>query len=44
MTDDGYFFASRLKKNAVIRVIDSFDVTDEPSILSDRMVYIGTTQ
>ncbi|GEL78634.1 IS4 family transposase [Tenuibacillus multivorans] len=44
MTDDGYFFASRLKKNAVIREVASFDVAKDASILSDRMVYIGTTQ
>ena len=44
MTDDGYFFASRLRKNAVIREVAAFDVGTDESILSDRMVYIGTTQ
>ncbi|WP_047151829.1 IS4 family transposase [Aneurinibacillus tyrosinisolvens] len=44
MTDDGYFFVSRLKKNAVIREIHSFSLPKESTVLSDRMVYIGTTQ
>jgi IS4 transposase len=44
MTDDGYFFVSRLKKNAVTREIDTFDSGDEPNILSDKMVWIGTPQ
>lgn len=44
MTDDGYFFVSRLKKNAVTREIDSFDVGEESNILSDKMVWIGTPQ
>jgi len=44
MTDDGYFFASRLKKNAVTREIHSFDFPTGSNVLSDKMVYIGTTQ
>uniref|UniRef100_UPI000489CB6D IS4 family transposase n=1 Tax=Aneurinibacillus terranovensis TaxID=278991 RepID=UPI000489CB6D len=44
MTDDGYFFVSRLKKNAVIHEIHSFSLSKEGTVLSDRMVYIGTTQ
>ena len=27
MTDDGYFFVSRLRKNAVVRVIEHFRIT-----------------
>lgn len=44
MTDDGYFFVSRLKKNAVIREVESFSLLDDCKVLSDKMVYIGTTQ
>jgi IS4 transposase len=44
MTDDGYFFVSRLKKNAVIHEVESFSLPDDSTILSDKMVYIGTTQ
>ncbi|UCZ51803.1 IS4 family transposase [Bacillus shivajii] len=44
MTDDGYFFLSRLRKNAVIRVVDDFILPKESSVLSDQMVLIGTTQ
>lgn len=44
MTDDGYFFVSRLKKNAVIREVDTFSVPEDSTVSSDSMVYIGTTQ
>jgi len=44
MTDDGYFFLSRLRKNAVIRVVDDFKLSEESSVLSDQMVLIGTPQ
>ncbi|NGP46939.1 IS4 family transposase, partial [Bacillaceae bacterium SIJ1] len=44
MTDDGYFFVSRLKKNAVIREVESFSLPNDSPILSDKMVYIGTAQ
>lgn len=44
MTDDGYFFLTRLRKNAVIRVMDDFKLPDESTVLSDQMVLIGTTQ
>ena len=42
MTDDGYFFASRLKKKS--REIQSFDFPPVSNVLPDKMVYIGTTQ
>ena len=29
MTDDGYFFVSRLKKNAVIREVESFSIPED---------------
>lgn len=44
MTDDGYFFVSRLKKNAFIREVESFSLPNDCTVLSDKMVYIGTTQ
>jgi IS4 transposase len=44
MTDDGYFFLSRLRKNAVIREVYDFKLSDDTSVLSDQMVLIGTTQ
>jgi len=44
MTDDGYFFVSRLKKNAIIREVYSFSLPEDCPVLSDKMVYIGTTQ
>lgn len=44
MTDEGYFFLSRLRKNAVIRNVEDFSVPADSSVLSDQMVLIGTTQ
>lgn len=44
MTDDGFFFVLRLKKNAVTRKVESFKVPKDSSILKDERVYIGTTQ
>ncbi|WP_374967048.1 IS4 family transposase [Lysinibacillus sp. RS5] len=44
MTDDGLFFVSRLRKNAVTRVIESFEVPEQSSVLSDEMILIGNTQ
>ena len=44
MTDDGYFFLSRLRKNAVIREVYDFKLPDDTAVLSDQMVLIGTTQ
>ncbi len=44
MTDDGYFFLSRLRKNAVIREVYNFKLPKNSSVLSDQMVLIGTTQ
>ncbi|PKE43702.1 IS4 family transposase [Macrococcoides caseolyticum] len=43
MTDDGYFFVSRLRKNAVHRVIETFEVNENSHIISDQMVVVGTT-
>ena len=44
MTDDGFFFVSRLRKNAVTRVVESFEVSEQSSVLSDEMILIGNTQ
>ena len=44
MTDDGYFFLTRLKKNAVIREVYNFKLPEDTAVLSDQMVLIGTTQ
>ena len=44
MTDDGYFFLSRLRKNAVIREVYDFKLPEDATVLSDQMVLIGTTQ
>ena len=44
MTDDGYFFVTRLRKNAVIRHLEAFELPTDSSVLSDEMVVIGTTQ
>ena len=44
MTDDGYFFLSRLRKNAVIREVYDFKLPEDSAVLSDQMVLIGTTQ
>lgn len=44
MTDNGYLFLSRLRKNAVIREIYDFKLPEDTAVLSDQMVLIGTTQ
>src|SRR5690625_2086407 len=44
MMDDGYFFVSRVKKNAVIREVESFSLPEVSTVLSDKMVYLGTPQ
>jgi IS4 transposase len=42
--DEGIFFASRLKKNAVFRTLETFQMTEGSPIKSDSMVVCGTTQ
>jgi hypothetical protein len=42
--DQGIFFASRLKKNALIHTIESFPVPEDSTIRSDSMVVVGTPQ
>ncbi|ULG71483.1 IS4 family transposase [Macrococcus brunensis] len=43
MTDEGYFFVSRLRSNAVHRVIHDFGAGEQSSVISDEMVVLGTT-
>ena len=43
--DDGIFFASRLKKNSVVRTLaEHFTIPEDSSVTSDEMVVIGSTQ
>lgn len=44
MTDDGYFFVSRLRKNAVVRVVERFELPKDSLVSSDEMMLIGTSQ
>lgn len=44
MTDEGFFFLSRLRKNAVIKELCDFKVPADSPVLSDQMILIGTTQ
>ncbi|HEY4532233.1 MAG TPA: IS4 family transposase [Kurthia sp.] len=44
MTDEGYFFVSRLRKNAVTHSIEKFHLPKESSVLSDEMISLGTAQ
>lgn len=44
MTDKGYFFVSRLRKNAVTHSIETYHLPKESSVLSDEMISLGTTQ
>lgn len=44
MMDEGYFFVSRLRKNAVVWVMETFSLPSDSKVLSDEMVVIGTPQ
>jgi len=44
MTDEGYFVVSRLRKNAVVEVLETFPLPKESNVRSDEMVVIGTIQ
>jgi hypothetical protein len=43
-TDQGIFFVTRLKKNAVVRIVCSFSLPEDSRVQSDEMVSIGTPQ
>ena len=42
--EEGIFFASRLKKNAVVHTVDTFSLPEDSIIQSDSMVVLGSTQ
>lgn len=42
--DQGIFFVTRLKKNAVTRTVYSFHLPENSTVLSDEMVLVGTPQ
>ncbi len=44
MTDEGYFFVSRLRKNTVVRSFDHYKLPEDTGALSDEMVVVGTSQ
>ncbi len=44
MTDDDYFFVSRFRKNAVTRVLEPLELSEDSMVLPDEMILIGTTQ
>ncbi|WP_340673042.1 IS4 family transposase [Brevibacillus agri] len=43
-TDKGIFFASRLKDNAEVRHLHTFQLPPESTVLSDSMILVGTPQ
>ena len=43
-TDDGLFFVCRLKKNAVIHIVQEFDLLEGSTVLADKAVLIGTAK
>ena len=44
MTDECYFFVSRLRKNAIVRPIKRFQLPENSLVQSDDIVVIGTAQ
>lgn len=42
--NDGYFFVTRLRENAVIRHLQAFELPTDSSVLSHEMVAIRKTQ
>ncbi|BAQ10918.1 transposase [Bacillus sp. OxB-1] len=44
MTDEGYFFVSRLRKKAVVRSLEHFKSPEDSIVLSDEIIVIGTTR
>lgn len=43
-SEEGMFFASRLKKNAVVHVLHNYNVSEKSSIRSDQMILLGGVQ
>lgn len=44
MTDEGFFFFSRLRKNVIVRPIERFQLLGNSLVQSEDMVVIGTAQ
>src|SRR5690625_6277689 len=44
LTDDGYFFVSRLRKNAVVRVLETFSLQTEFNVFCDELFVIVSVQ
>lgn len=44
MSDEGYFFVSRLRKNAVVNSLRHYEIPENSLVQSDEMVVIGTAQ
>lgn len=44
MTDDGSFFLSRLRQNAVVHVIEDFKVPKAANVETDQMIWLGGSQ
>lgn len=38
---DGYFFVSRIKKNTIFRVVDTFDTPPSSGVIQDQIVGLG---
>src|SRR5699024_12366099 len=43
MTDEGYYFVSRLRKNAVVRVLDTITVAEDLNVVSCDVFLVGDT-
>lgn len=44
MTEDGYFFVTRIKKNSIVRVAGHFEVSHKSNVISDQMVIPGSQE
>lgn len=44
MADEGYYFLTRLRKNAVIRSLKTIKLPENSDVISDEMIVIGSTQ
>src|SRR5699024_3871515 len=44
VTDERYYFVSRLRKNGVVRFLEPFSLPEDSNVLSEDMVVIGTAQ
>ncbi len=44
MVDEGYYFLTRLRKNAVIRSLKTIKLPEDSDVISDEMIVIGSAQ